>query len=44
LSRTQRVLAGLALLLAVTAVAIAYARRPKLSRVQRGWAVASAKG
>jgi mono/diheme cytochrome c family protein len=44
LSRTERVLAVVAILLVVTAFVVRYVRRPHLSRVQRGWNVASQKG
>jgi len=43
-SRTQRAVAGLALVLAATAAGIAYWRGKNVSRVQRGFTVATAKG
>jgi mono/diheme cytochrome c family protein len=42
--RTERVLAVIAVLLAITAFGVRYWRRKNLSRVQRGWTVASQKG
>jgi mono/diheme cytochrome c family protein len=44
LSRTERVLAVVAILLVLAAFAVRFARRPHVSRVQRGWNVASQKG
>jgi mono/diheme cytochrome c family protein len=44
LPRTQRVLAAIAIVLAVAAVAASYGRRAHVSRVQRGWTVAYQKG
>src|SRR4029079_339517 len=44
LGRTERVLAVVACLLLIAAFAVRYWRRPHVSRVQRGWTVASQKG
>ncbi len=44
MSRTQRALAAIAILLAVAALSVRYWRGKNVSRVQRGWAVASEKG
>src|SRR4029079_18190989 len=44
LGRTERVLAVVAIALLIAAFAVRYVRRPSVSRVQRGWNVASTKG
>ena len=44
MGRTERVLAVVAVVLVMAAFAVRYARRPRVSRVQRGWNVASTKG